>query len=308
MMLAGGLGNQMFQLAAALSREADGCRLDVSLSNPRINTLGNVDVSDFELGQNVTLFGSKGSSRIISRVANYMLISGMQPNRLEKFTVYRNLSRFLSSIFLQVRTREMVSILQGLDNGYFEINPPVRSEFLVGYFQSYRWFEQELTQNRLRSLKLKVANSLLDDFLREEKGKESVLMHVRLGDYKQEDHFGILDGRYFERALHQVHDAKGFERIWLFSDEPDEAMAYVPTSFQSIVRVVPDFGGRAALTLEAMRHANSYIIANSSLSWWGASLSYTESPLVIAPAPWFKSKPEPRDLIPQRWQRIKAWD
>jgi len=27
--------------------------------------------------------------------------------------------------------------------------------------------------------------------------------------------------------------------------------------------------------LEAMRYAKSYIIGNSSLSWWGAKLSYS---------------------------------
>jgi hypothetical protein len=71
---------------------------------------------------------------------------------------------------------------------------------------------------------------------------------------------------------------------------------------------VPDFEGSAAETLEAMRHAKNYILGNSSLSWWGAKLSYSKTPIVIAPNPWFKAAPEPRDLIPADWSRIEAFD
>jgi hypothetical protein len=155
---------------------------------------------------------------------------------------------------------------------------------------------------------LKADSPQLNQFLEEEKGLKSVLMHVRLGDYRLENSFGILGRDYYLDALNEIQETKGIERIWLFSDEPAEAINYVPLSFREKIRVVPDFEGRAAVTLEAMRYADSYIIANSSLSWWGASLSYAINPLIIAPSPWFKSKPEPKDIIPGNWKRINAWD
>ena len=47
------------------------------------------------------------------------------------------------------------------------------------------------------------------------------------------------------------------------------------------------------------------IIANSSLSWWGAWLQ-GDSGKVIAPDPWYgpKANLDTRDLIPERWIKV----
>lgn len=306
-MLAGGLGNQLFQLAGALSRGSDYCKLDVSLANPRLNPSGHVDISDFELGQSVTLFKSVKRHRFTSRAANIVLRSGMDPKFFERWRVYRSTFNALTSFLISLRVRESVRVVQATDNGYFAMTPSDRNEFLIGYFQSYKWVNLESAYKTMHSLKLKENSPLLNEFLIEEKGVNSALMHVRLGDYKLETDFGIPSLEYYAKSLGELKDAVSFERIWLFSDEPTEAIKYVPKSFQNLVRIVPNFNGSSAITLEAMRHANSYIIANSSLSWWGARLSYTNEPLVVAPFPWFKSKAEPRYIIPEHWRRISAW-
>ena len=47
------------------------------------------------------------------------------------------------------------------------------------------------------------------------------------------------------------------------------------------------------------------IIANSSLSWWGAWLQ-NDAGKVIAPDPWYgpKLNADTRDLIPERWIKL----
>ena len=54
-----------------------------------------------------------------------------------------------------------------------------------------------------------------------------------------------------------------------------------------------------------MRYGHGYIIANSSLSWWAASLSHAKNPLVVAPSPWFKQIGTPNKLIPDNWNTLK---
>jgi hypothetical protein len=200
-----------------------------------------------------------------------------------------------------------VRVVQGLDNGYFEIGKSYRNEYLIGYFQSYRWFKQESVRNEIRRIKLKVESPQLNKFLEEEKDLKAVLLHVRLGDYKLEKDFGIPLRQYYEDSLNHIKNIQGVNRIWLFSDEPEHALTYIPDTLREKARIVPTFKEGSATTLEAMRHAGSYIIANSSLSWWGACLSYSANPLIIAPSPWFKSKPEPREIIPDHWERVRAW-
>ena len=307
-MLAGGLGNQLFQLACAHSRGAEVVNLDVSLANPRVNDFGKVDISDFDLGPNVKFFGPAVSKRVTSRAANFVLRSGMKPKPFEQWMPVRWFTNLITSILLSFRTRTIVTVAQGLNNGYFELTPRSGTEYLIGYFQSHRWLDQPAARNQMRGIKLKAEDEELNSFLEDEKGFNPVLVHIRLGDYKLEKDFGIPDRLYYEVALSQISKQFGFDRIWLFSDEPEEAISLCPETVRDLVRVVPEFGGKSAVTLEAMRHAKSYVIANSSLSWWGANLSYSENPLVIAPNPWFKSKPEPRDIVPQNWMRLGGWN
>jgi hypothetical protein len=129
-----------------------------------------------------------------------------------------------------------------------------------------------------------------------------------LGDYRNEANFGLLTSTYYERGIAEVKKQFDFDVVWLFSDEPDFAISLLPESLNSKVVIVPDFDGSASTTLELMRHAGAYVIANSSLSWWGAWLSYSENPVVIAPLPWFRRSPEPQEIIPSKWIRISSWD
>jgi len=305
-MLTGGLGNQLFQLAGGLSRGGKKCFLDVSLANPRKNSSGEVDIFEFDLGPDVEFYTTTTKTRVTSKAANFILRSGMKPRKIEKWRLSRFLAKVLVSILLSMRVRNSVNVLQGLDNGYFEIANSKKNEFLIGYFQSFRWFTQSQTLRKMQNLKLKAESLVLEEFLKLDQSTKNVMMHVRLGDYKNEKDFGIPSARYYESALKQLEEDGKLERIWLFSDEPEAALQYVPEKYSRLVRVVPDFHGSSAITLEAMRHANSYVIANSTLSWWGASLSYSENPTVIAPAPWFKTKPEPKEIIPHYWNRMEA--
>jgi hypothetical protein len=54
-----------------------------------------------------------------------------------------------------------------------------------------------------------------------------------------------------------------------------------------------------------MAGCRHFVIANSSLSWWGAWLCASEGKRVVAPKRWFKtSKNDTSDLIPAGWSRI----
>ena len=57
--------------------------------------------------------------------------------------------------------------------------------------------------------------------------------------------------------------------------------------------------------LHLMSQCKKFIIANSSLSWWGAWLSEYRYKEVIAPKKWFSKKNIiTSDLIPESWKLI----
>ena len=153
---------------------------------------------------------------------------------------------------------------------------------------------------------LKPSRNLLD--FKELAAKEKpLIVHVRLGDYIGIDSFGIPSKVYYEEALSLQSKNSRFNKIWLFSNEPEDALEFIPKIYQDIVRVVPEIGNSSSETLELMRHGVGYVIGNSTYSWWGAFLSYTDSPLVVAPSPWFKGEPSPHELIPPNWLQIEAF-
>jgi hypothetical protein len=182
------------------------------------------------------------------------------------------------------------------------------NEMLIGYFQSYKWASERKVKLQLGNLKLKDTSSDLLKFIQLYTGKSILSVHVRLGDYNYQSEFGLIDKSYYENAINLAESTVNFDYIWLFSDEPSEAIKLLPRQIMNKVVIVPDFKGSAAETLEAMRYCHAYIIANSTLSWWGAYLSYsTESPLVIAPQPWFKFALEPKLIADPLWSRLPAW-
>jgi hypothetical protein len=49
------------------------------------------------------------------------------------------------------------------------------------------------------------------------------------------------------------------------------------------------------------------IMANSSMSWWGAWLQHNTSRSIVAPNPWFGSQYKDytmNDLLPERWKVV----
>lgn len=305
--LTGGLGNQLFQYAAALSRRKENIQIDCSLGNPRLNGSGQPDLFDFRLSPGVTQYESRLPKYLFSKTAGYMLRQGMQPTQIEKNMIFKTLIRILGTVSLSIWSHGPIKILQATDNGYWKMPSIFSKEYLIGYFQSYVWAQELDVEEQLRSLRLNKSSPELTFFLESEKKYKVTAVHIRLGDYKHEIGFGIPSKEYYAEALNRIEESEGIERVWLFSNEPDEALSFIPSKFRQNTMIVPHFMGSAAETLEAMRHAESYVLANSSLSWWGAFLSYSDSPCVIAPKPWFKFSQEPKKIVPSKWTRLSAW-
>ncbi len=305
--LTGGLGNQLFQLAAGLSRESTELILDWNLGNPRLNKLGNPDITDLQLPTQVHLDPQYKKNRFFSKFSGYLLRQGMQPTRIEKLFRLGKIMPFILGKLLFFRFGHQIKVVQATDNGYFKMGKTSQNEYLVGYFQSYRWASLPTVESQLQSLSLIQASHELLAFVKEIENQKTVMVHVRLGDYNEQKNFGIPSIDYYRFALSELEITQQFDRILLFSNEPHLAWSFIPVEYHEIICVAPDFSGNSAETLEAMRHAKSYIIGNSSLSWWGAKLSHTQGARVIAPTPWFKTAPEPRDLIPPGWIRKDAF-
>ena len=147
--LTGGLGNQLFQVAAALSNcqaNKESIILDTSLGRPR--TTGEIaDLLHMKLPSNITDYSSS-ASLLSQKAAGFLLRMGIDPTPLEKRAFVRFIFQISGQIIFSLRYRKLISLQISKNVGFVELDAKADS-LLLGYFQSYRWAEDIDVKNKL---------------------------------------------------------------------------------------------------------------------------------------------------------------
>lgn len=285
--LKGGLGNQMFQYAAALSLAGQcGCPLKLDLSYFPTDPLREFGLDAFGLAGPVaskeeidTFSANKGWRRKIGKTVG-------RPDLLLPDGLY-------------------VEPHFHFAEDFFNRTPPV---LLDGYWQSEKYFAGRADDVRA-AFSSDAPKSLLSQATHEriDAAGNSVSVHVRLGDYVTGKAASKMSGSctpdYYRRAVDTLDRALDAPTYFIFSDEPQRASELLGFIENRIV--VTGDPARPAGDLALMSACKHHIIANSSFSWWGAWLNPDAEKFVIAPRLWFSRdylrKHDAADLYPENW-------
>jgi hypothetical protein len=285
--LQGGLGNQLFQYAAARSliNESDKVYLD-----HRFLEQNNTDNEHFTARRyELHIFKNL-------KAAN---ASKWQINRFTSQSVYFRLLRRLFGY--------KVKYIQQQENEYVELpavsaNPKI---YLDGYFQSEKYF-QHLLPGLIREFEF----PRLDDYnesLKQEiiNTPNSVSIHIRRGDYLKSSKVSAIHGTlpyaYYQKAI-DILSAK-FSGLKLFIFSEDIEWAKEKFKGGNIHFFDHNRSADSWKDMALMAQCKHHIIANSSFSWWGAWLAKNKGD-VFAPANWFnplKVNFKIEDFIPASW-------
>ena len=306
--LTGGLGNQLFQLAAALNLSSGkNLELTSAYGNPRPLNSQFADLYSFSLPTNVRIIERKPATLLVKKCVGYNLRMGIKLRNYEKIKFVKWLISKTTSFLLFFDLHKFVTLISSGGVGFSQINISKNNSLLVGYFQSFKWATSPEVFEKLKALNLLTYSEVLDKLYIESKEVLPLVVHVRLGDYLKEDSFGVLSKNYYLQAIEKMMATHEYKEIWVFSDDLENAKLVLPRKFEKLTKWMQEIENSPAKTLQAMRFGHGYVIGNSTFSWWGAFLSYNESAKVIAPDPWFKGMESPKDLIPPKWERIKSW-
>ncbi len=303
--LIGGLGNQLFQLAHALSKSPNKKPYLVSgFSHSRENHEGLPEIFSFSTNEHCFHIQKKPNIWQ-TRVHNVLIRLSVQkhPSVVSKLLIGFG-STLLSILIYKRFERNLINteVARGVD--FHDLTPTDKNTLEIGYFQSSKYLGQKQVIEKMKSLKLRKTSVALVELQALSQKETPLIVHVRLGDYKKEKNIGLLDQNYYQRVLEVAWNDTEFKKIWVFSDEIELAKSYLPLEYKEHIRWIQSVDNSPSMTFEAMRYGKGYVIANSTFGWWAAALSYNDSPIVYCPSPWYAGQHSPDEIIPQNWHTI----
>ena len=291
--LCGGLGNQMFQyaFAKALDKKLENC--DVYL-----------DAYWFTLIRKPLEKNQKITADFTPR--NYEL--DLFPNIKPKFV-----SQDVIRAYFAKRTKPNMTQAEALaekviaENCPFEYDPKLfeiqPKRFFSGYFQNEKYFKDfkdELKKDfELPEFDKKDKHNL--KLLKEIQNSNSVLIHIRRGDYITLNQELPVD--YYKKAVEYISQRVKKPKFFVFGIDSDEFIKKelkIGHSFKFIGNKNTENreDWKDFKLMQACKHA---IIANSAFSWWASWLSDYDGKIVTAPSPWLDDHDE---CICENWVKI----
>jgi hypothetical protein len=303
-LLKGGLGNQLFQIASGLYFSG-GKPLEIygNFTLPR-KTEGVADSLFFNWPGNVV--ANRMTSNKIEKKFLALSLNLAQKRKVSKCSrVKSQLVKILVNSLFTFKFKERTQVLSGEGVGFCQVKIKPGRNLLNGYFQAHQFPFSSDVYHQIRDIRLKDVSPSLEAWIRKAESENPIIVHLRLGDYKQESGIGVLTPDYYKIALQELESKNSSKNIWIFTDEMESVNEFIslPPTFN--VSVIGENGLNPAETLELMRHGSAYVIANSTFSWWAAFLSYQSGCTKIMPAPWFQNMPSPIGIKPQDWIEIE---
>lgn len=286
--LMGGLGNQMFQYAAAKSLACKhGVEVKVDLSYLNADSKGSYTPRKYELD----IFAP--SIKIAQQ-------SELKTFNKEHTKLSRLLRRKMPSLF-----KNLYAVESGSKYHSAFTNFP-KNTYLEGFWQSEKYFENYKDQIRLDFSINTPLPIELEGVQNKIKSTNSVSLHVRRGDYitlkSANDFHGIPSIDYYQTSLDSISEKNKDLELFIFSDDIEWCKQNL--NFKLPLHFI-HHPFEACWDMFLMSNCKHNIIANSSFSWWGAWLNKNPDKIVIAPKNWFADKTiNTSDLIPKEWIRL----
>ena len=262
--VAGGLGNQLQQYAlyrkfVSLGREA---RLDVSWFDEK-NQEKMSAKRELELNYFDRLLYETCTAEEKAHLVGGEGLSGKLIRKLLTFTLHR----FQESEMYHPQ-------LLSMDNVY-----------ISGHFACEKYYADIMFSLQEKIQFPESKNPLNHEMAQEMRKRPSVSIHVRRGDYLDEENKklfgGICTDSYYDCAVNMIREAVPDSHFYVFSDD----IPYVKEKYQGNEFTIVDInhGRDSFYDMWLMSNCKHNICANSTFSFWGARLNKNENKIMVRP-------------------------
>ncbi len=283
--LIGGLGNQLFQYAYALSLAEQGYEVKL-------------DVSEFDT---YTLHGGYSLGNYAERLE---IATPIEIELVSRVGI-------LATAMRKLQGKKSKRVLKESNFSYDEnMLSPEDKHYLVGYFQSDNYFSC-IREMLLDTLSLKTSLSSYSATISSEiaSSSVSVSVHIRRGDYLSDkaayNTHGVCSLDYYFAAIKFFEERYAEVDFYIFSDDIQWVKENLRVKCaQYVSSEEKRFAGE---DIYLMSQCDHNIVANSSFSWWGAWLNDKEHKVIMAPEQWYVDPAMQllsKTLIPESWIRL----
>jgi hypothetical protein len=279
--LLGGLGNQLFQIFCGIAYSFEN-KIAFKINNNKPDKVSPLD--------NISLRPTYWDDFLIN---------------LSKFTYNNN-----------------INLPVYREQGFFKYTkiPYINQDFkLFGYYQSYKYFENEY-EKIIRLIGLEERKLIIKEkYINYFSNKTPISLHFRIGDYvKNLAMHPVLDIEYYIKSINLIKSKlDNFEDnyyILVFGELKDKEkieqnIQRINVEFPNLEILICDYNIIDYEQMLLMSLSKHNIIANSSFSWWGAYFNNNSEKIVCYPSLWNGSTNETQDLFPIKWNKIiKEYD
>ena len=266
----GGLGNQMFGYAIALS-----------LQHRFPETIIKIDTKSFK---NYTLHNGFELLDVFDCPV-FEQATGWELAALTWYFPHPTIQKILKKILPRRKTDCIERPVARLREDAFT---SAKDYYYDGYWQWGGYYE-DIKHVIKDSFKFKLDGVLenVHHALVEEMNKVvSVGIHVRRGDYLNEPLYkGICELNYYREAIRLMEEKTSVDKYYIFSNDIAWCKENLVQLSSKPFFFVQNSGKRSYLDMYMMTQCKNLIIANSSFSWWGAYLNIHQKN-IIAPQKW----------------------
>lgn len=281
--LLGGLGNQIFEYAFAKSiavkKKQDICIDTYEYSFP--GEIRNPTIKMMNLPQNVT-FTDKNPPWYVHRKNR---VAGAMRKFFPElyFHFFENMGDYIwyKQKAVDIKVRDS------------------KNTYISGFWQSEKYFRDAIPALR-KELVPKTLTDRQKAFIKRVESEESIALHVRRGDYVG-TYADVCTVDYYNKAVDFIRQ-KMDGTIYVFSDDIGwtKKNLDIPGKVHYVEENNPDY-----VELYIMSKCHSFIISNSTFSWWAQELGSREGKLVIAPSKWHHIL-DCRDIYLDSWHLIEV--
>jgi hypothetical protein len=310
-----GLGNQMFQYAAALALSVEKkTELKVDVSSYEGYKLRKYELEEyFDIKTPKATAEEIASLRFdnpVKKVWNKLIPSKkirMLGLPYEEAGLPRTALALYDNVSAPHKRKTYQERQYHFDRNFFNANKDV---YLQGYWMSWKYFQKYNHEIRKTFSIRKEYIHHLNAFAENIRSSNSVSVHIRRTDLT--DAFvtrlkGVLTVDYYRKVITCLQQQYNDLSVYFFSDDIEWVKQNLALYNCSVTYIDKTITSTAIEDFYLMTQCRNNIIANSTFSWWAAYLNDYPGKIVIAPKKWYSdnTRYNYKDVYPNEWITVE---